>query len=85
MQIVTSPAGIVINTIQLGSEADLAGFEPGDRIARIDDHEIDSIDQIRRVAAKVRLGKPVVIAVLRSSVPVPAASLPMTERPTIHP
>ena len=35
MQIVTSPAGVVISTVQVGSAADQEGFEPGDQIEEI--------------------------------------------------
>lgn len=85
MQIVTSPGGIVINTIRLGSEPDQVGFEPGDEIEQIDGHPITSIEQIRQVTDRIALGKQVRIEVLRASAITQLASMPMTERPTIHP
>ncbi len=85
MQIVTSPAGIVISAIRLGSLADQAGFEPGDQVAQIDGHHIDSVDQIRQDTSRIALGRLVTIQVLRASSIPQAASVPMTERPTIHP
>lgn len=86
MQIVTSPAGVVISTVRLGSPADAAGLEPGDEIMQIDGHQITKVDQLRTVTADVKLGSLVGIEVLRSSsVLVKGASVEMTEHPTIHP
>lgn len=85
MQIVTTPSGVVINSLKLGSPADKAGFEPGDVIDEIDDHQINSVAQLRSVTASVQLGGLVQIQVLRSSVMVMMAAVPMKERPTIHP
>ena|SRR5579875_2458141 len=85
MQLVSSPSGVVISTVRPGSIADQAGFEPGDEIEQLDGHPIDSVQQIRDVTARVALGKPVSIQVLRGSAIPQAASMPMTERPTIHP
>jgi membrane-associated protease RseP (regulator of RpoE activity) len=85
MQIVTTPSGVVISSLRLGSPADAAGFEPGDVIDEIDDHQINSVAQLRSVTASVRLGGLVQIQVLRSSVMVKLAAVPMKERPTIHP
>jgi len=85
MQIVSSPSGIVVSTVRLGSLADQAGFEPGDQIEEIDGHPVDSLDRVRDVTAGITLGKPVSIQILRASVILQAASLPMVDRPTIHP
>lgn len=85
MQIVTSPEGAVISTVRLGSAADRAGFEPGDEIMRIDGHEVGQVSQLRTDTANLQIGAAVDIQVLRSSVVVVAKSVPMTERPTIHP
>ena len=85
MQIVTSPGGVVISTVRLGSIADQAGFEPGDQIEQIDGHQVNNMDQVREATAGVALGKPVSIEVLRDSVMVQAASMAMTERPNIQP
>ena len=85
MQIVTSPAGIVISAIRPGSLADGTGFEPGDQLAEINGHHIDSVEQIRQDTSRIALGKLVTIEVLRAYAIPQAASVPMTERPTIHP
>ena len=85
MQIVTSRGGIVISTVRPGSLADQAGFEPGDQIEQLDGHSVNSIDQIREATARIKLGKPVSLQVLRDSTILQAASMAMTERPTVHP
>ncbi len=85
MEIVTSPAGIVISTIHLGSAADRAGLEPGDAIEQINGHPISRVEQIRQDTARIAVGRQVLISVLRASSIPQAAALPMTERPTIHP
>jgi S1-C subfamily serine protease len=85
MQIVTTAEGVVINTVRLGSLADRAGFEPGDQIQEVDNRQVNSVSQLRSDTAGVKLGALVTIDVLRSSVMVQGASIPMTQRPTIHP
>lgn len=85
MQIVSSPAGVVISTVRVGSVADQAGFEPGDQIEEIDGIQVNDMDQIREATAALALGKLVSMKVLRDSVLVQAGSMRMTERPTIHP
>jgi predicted metalloprotease with PDZ domain len=85
MQIVTSPSGVVVNTVKLGSPADLAGFEPGDQILSIDTHVIGTVSELRDDTQAVKVGGPVTIAVLRSSVQLTLTSVHMTQRPTIHP
>lgn len=85
MQIITSPGGVVVNTVRLGSPADLAGFEPGDQIESVDGHLIGSVPELRSDTDAVRIGGPVTIDVMRSSVQLSLASVHMTQRPTIHP
>jgi membrane-associated protease RseP (regulator of RpoE activity) len=85
MQIVTSPSGVVVNTVRLGSPADLAGFEPGDQIMSVDTHVIGTVSELRTDTDGVKVGGPVSIAVLRSSVQLTLTSIHMTQRPTIHP
>jgi membrane-associated protease RseP (regulator of RpoE activity) len=85
MQIVTSPSGVVVNTVKLGSTGDQAGFEPGDQILAIDGHVIGAVSELRTDTAGVRVGGPVTIAVERQSVTLTLSSVQMTQRPTIHP
>ena len=85
MQIVTSPSGVVVNTLQNGSAGDLAGFEPGDQIIAIDGHVVGSVSELRSDTDGVKIGGPVTITVQRSSVQLTLASVHMTQRPTIHP
>ena len=85
MQIVTSPIGVVVDTVKPGSDGDAAGFEPGDQIVAVDTHVIGSVFQLRSDTARLKLGAPVTIAVMRSSVQLTLRSIPMTQRPTIHP
>jgi membrane-associated protease RseP (regulator of RpoE activity) len=85
MQIVTSPDGVVISTVTLNSPADDVGLNPGDQITAIDGHAITRVSQLKADTAHLRLGSEVTIQVQRASVMVQLASLPMTERPTIHP
>jgi hypothetical protein len=85
MQIVTSPSGVVVDTVTPGSTADLAGFEPGDQIMSVDTHVIGNVYALRSYTAHVKLGAPVTIAILRSSLSLTLTSIPLTQRPTIHP
>jgi S1-C subfamily serine protease len=85
MQIVTSPSGVVVNTLKPGSPGDQAGFEPGDQIMAINGHVIGTVSELRTDTAHVQIGGPVTIAVLRQSVSLTLASIRMTQRPTIHP
>ncbi|HEX3803045.1 MAG TPA: PDZ domain-containing protein [Solirubrobacteraceae bacterium] len=85
MQLVTVTGGVAISSLQLNSAADKAGFEPGDVIEKIDGHAVSSVSGIAAVTAKLPLGHPVQIQVLRSSVFVMMSAVPMKERPTIHP
>ncbi len=85
MQIVTSSSGVVVSTVKIGSAADQAGFEPGDQIETIDGHVVGSVSELRPDTAAIKIGAPVTIAVMRSSVQLTLASIPMTQRPTIHP
>lgn len=85
MQIVTSPSGVVVNTVKLGSAGDVAGFEPGDQILAINGHVIGAVSELRTDTNSVPVGGPVTIAVLRQSVTLTLSSVRMTQRPTIHP
>jgi membrane-associated protease RseP (regulator of RpoE activity) len=85
MQIVTSPSGVVVNTVRLGSPADQAGFEPGDQIMSVDTHVIGAVSELRSDTSGLKIGSPVTIAVLRSSVRLTFASMRMTQHPIIHP
>lgn len=84
MQIVTSPAGVVVSTVKLGSPADQAGFEPGDQIQSVDGHIIGSVAELEPDTSALKVGSEVTIQVMRSSVQL-TSSLPMTQHPTIHP
>ena len=85
MQIVTSPSGVVVNTVRLGSPADQAGFEPGDQIMSVDTHVIGAVSELRTDTSGLKIGSPVTIAVLRSSVRLTFSSIRMTQHPIIHP
>jgi membrane-associated protease RseP (regulator of RpoE activity) len=85
MQLVTVPGGVAINSLRLGSPADLAGFEPGDVIDEINGQQISGVPAIAAATAKIPLGHGVQIQVLRSSVFVVLSDVPMTQRPAIHP
>ena len=85
MQIVTSPSGVVVNTVRSGSPGDQAGFEPGDQIMAIDGHVIGTVSELRSDTAHLSIGGPVTIALMRQSVSLTLASIRMTQRPTIHP
>lgn len=85
MQIVTSPSGVVVNTVKLGSPGDQAGFEPGDQIMAINGHVIGTVSELRTDTAHLHIGGSVTIALLRQSVSLTLASIRMTQRPTIHP
>lgn len=85
MQIVTSPSGVVVDTVRLGSPADQHGFEPGDQIMAVDTHVIGTVAELRTDTAGVKLGATVTVAVQRESLRLTFASIPLTERPTIHP
>jgi S1-C subfamily serine protease len=84
MQIVTSPSGVVVSTVRLGSPADQAGFEPGDQLQSVDGHIIGSVSELKPDTSALKVGSEVTIAVMRSSVQL-TSSLPMTQHPTIHP
>lgn len=84
MQIVNSPTGIFINAMNTGGGAAAAGLEPGDEIVAINNHNIDSLREIRSDTKGIKIGGPVEITVMRNSVQVQAL-MPMMQRPTIHP
>ena len=84
MQIITSPTGAVVNTVQIGSEGDTAGFEPGDVIAAVDGEQITSARQIRAAVAHIRVGGQVPVEIARGSLLV-TMPVTMVDRPTIQP
>jgi membrane-associated protease RseP (regulator of RpoE activity) len=85
LQIVTSPSGVVVNTVRLGSPGDQAGFEPGDQIIAVNGHVIGTVSELRTDTNGVQIGGSVTIAVQRQSVTLKLTSIRMTQRPTIHP
>ncbi len=58
--------GILIDHIVLGSTADSAGLQPGDRLVRIDDHVIDSNTSLQRVVRSIAVGTDITLIILRS-------------------
>jgi membrane-associated protease RseP (regulator of RpoE activity) len=84
MQIVTSPSGVVVSTVKLGSIADQLGVEPGDQIVKVNGSIIGSVSELQPDTASLRIGAPVTLEVMRSSVQLTLAGIPMTQRPTIH-
>jgi len=84
MQIITSPTGAVVNTVQIGSEGDTAGFEPGDVIAAVAGSQIDSARAIRAAVAHVPLGGHVAVEIARGSTLITMA-VTMQGRPTLQP
>ncbi len=65
--------------------ADAAGLEPGDQIVAINNHDINTVRDIQSDTKGLKLGAPVKITVMRSSVQVQSQLIPMMQRPTIHP
>lgn len=84
MQIITSPTGAVVNTVQIGSEGDTAGFEPGDVIAEVDGSQIDSARAIRAAVAHVPVGGRIEVQIARGSTLL-TTSVTMQGRPTLEP
>jgi membrane-associated protease RseP (regulator of RpoE activity) len=84
MQIVTSPSGVVVSTVKLGSIADRLGVEPGDQIVKVNGSIIGSVSELQPDTSGVKIGSPVTLEVMRSSVQLTLAGIPMTQRPTIH-
>ena len=84
MRIVTSPNGVVIQTVRLGSPADQAGLEPGDQIQKVNGQIIGTVSELQPLTASIKVGSPIVIEVMRSSVQLTSA-FPMVSHPTIHP
>ncbi len=74
-----------IDSLNTSGAADAAGLEPGDQIVAINNHDINSVRDIRSDTKALKLGAPVQITVMRSSVMVQSALIPMTQRPMIHP
>lgn len=84
MQIITSPTGAVVNSVQIGSEGDHAGFEPGDVIAEVAGSQIDSARAIQTAVAHVSVGGRVTVEIARGSSLITMAVM-MQGRPTLGP
>lgn len=84
MQIITSPTGAVVNTVQIGSEGEVAGFEPGDVIAAVAGAEVGSAREIKTAVAHVRVGGHVTVEIARGSTLI-TIPVTMDERPTVQP
>ena len=84
MQIITSPTGAVVNSVQIGSEGDHAGFEPGDVIAEVAGSQIDSARAIQTAVAHVPVGGRVTVEIARGSSLITMA-VTMQGRPTLQP
>ena len=56
MQVITSPNGAVVNTVQSGSVADTVGFEPGDVILNVAGTSITVAKDIKAATANVQIG-----------------------------
>ena len=84
MQIVTSPTGAVVNTIQIGSQGDTAGFEPGDVIAEVAGSQINTARAIQTAVAHVPAGSRISIKIARGSTLITMA-VTMQGRPTLQP
>ncbi len=68
MQISTvQNVGAVIQTVALGSSADIAGLEPGDVIETVNRHSVSAAQQIRTAVAGLKQGQAVAISVERGS------------------
>jgi membrane-associated protease RseP (regulator of RpoE activity) len=84
MQIITSPTGAVVNSVQIGSEGDHAGFEPGDVIAEVAGSQIDSARAIQTAVAHVSVGGRLTVQIARGSSLITMA-VTMQGRPTLQP
>ena len=84
MRIVTSPDGVVVQTVRLGSPADQAGLEPGDQIQKVNGQIIGTVSELQPLTASIKVGSPIALEVMRSSVQL-TSTLPMASHPTIHP
>jgi hypothetical protein len=84
MQIITSPSGAVVNSVQIGSQADIAGFEPGDVIAAVAGAQISTARQIQAAVAHVPVGGRVPVEIARGSL-LTTITVTMVERPTVQP
>ena len=84
MEIGGSPTGIYINAMNTSGAAIVSGLEPGDQIVAIDNHTINTVLDVRSDTDRLKLGTPVEITVMRSSVEVRSQLIPMMQRPTIH-
>lgn len=84
MQIITSPTGAVVNSVQIGSEGDIAGFEPGDVITQVAGTQTDSARAIQTAVSQVPLGGRVSVEIVRGSSLITMA-VTMQGRPTLQP
>jgi S1-C subfamily serine protease len=84
MQIITSPTGAVVNSVQIGSAGDHAGFEPGDVIAEVAGSQIDSARSIQTAVTHVPVGGHVTVQIARGSSLITMA-VTMQGRPTLQP
>jgi S1-C subfamily serine protease len=57
--------GVIVTKIVPGSAADLAGFEPKDRIIKVDSQAVDSINQSRLAISQTAPGTKITIDVIR--------------------
>jgi S1-C subfamily serine protease len=68
MQISTvQNVGAVIQTVQLGSPADIAGLDPGDIIQTVNRHTITAAGQIQGAVRDLKAGDAVQISIDRGS------------------
>lgn len=65
----------VIDSVQEGSAADVAGFKPGDRVIRIDGEEIDTFAQMQRIVS-ISAGTELTIVVRRDNAEVSLIATP---------
>ena len=58
-------SGVIVTKIVPGSAADIAGFEPKDRIIKVDSQVVDSINQSRLAISQTAPGTKITIDVIR--------------------
>lgn len=63
-------SGVLVQQIEEGSVASLAGIRQGDVVSMIDNHSVTSVEEFSRIAEGLKPGKSVAILVQRSSGPV---------------
>jgi putative serine protease PepD len=62
-----APAGPTVTGMVTGGPAQLAGVQVGDVVQRIDNHEVDSIEDVMAVVRHDLPGQPIVIELLRGT------------------